>query len=564
MGSPLRGLAIGAGYFAQFHFDGWQRVEGAEIVGVCDSDSEKAQAAKELFSIDHAYSGAERAIEELQPDFLDIVTPPETHLQLVKLAATKKIAVICQKPLAPDFATACQIIDAAEAAEIRLMVHENFRFQPWHREIKKLIENGTIGDRLHSMYFRTRTGDGWGEDAYLDRQPYFREMPRLLIHETGVHFIDTFRYLAGEVESVHAILRRLNHVIAGEDSGLVTLSFANGTIGVWDANRFNESTDANPRLTFGEFLLEGNLGSIRLYGNGRITIQPLGDTEQDHHYEYSERGFAGDCVRATQQHFADCLTSGIPFETSGADYRKTLQVVEAVYKSSRSDQTIHLRNSELLRESFVDLTRPIDDKMPGVTISPARTIEQNGWNATTLSFYSHSGTHMDAPCHFIHHGANLMDQNLHDIIGPAKVIDLTPVKPHERLTVEKLGTWVNRIDEGDRLLFRTDWYHQYPGDDYRHALPRISQQLADWLVEKKVAMIGVEPPSVADVNNIDEVTQVHRTLFRGGVTIVEGLVNLDQLDAEIVDLTVLPLPIVGGDGCPVRAVARLTKERPGW
>ena len=561
MSSPLRGLAIGAGYFAPFHFDAWQRVDGAEIIGVCDSDVAKAQAARESFSIAHVYSNAEQAIDELKPDFLDIITPPETHLKLVKLAATKAIATICQKPLAPCFNTASQIVDLADAAGIRLMIHENFRFQPWHREIKKLIEDGTIGDRLHSLYFRTRTGDGWGNDAYLGRQPYFREMPRLLIYETGVHFVDTFRYLAGEVESAHAILRRLNHVIAGEDSGLVTLRFANGAIGVWDANRFNESTDANPRFTFGEFLVEGNLGSVRLYGDGRITVQLLGKAEQDHSYEFSKQGFAGDCVRATQQHFIDCLKSGEPFETSGLDYCKTLTVVEAIYDSSEADQTIQLPKAESPKPRFIDLTRTINNSMPGVTISPARTIEENGWNATTLSLYSHSGTHMDAPCHFIQHSATLMDQDLSDCIGPAKVIDLTPVKPRELLTIEKLGTWADRIGAGDRLLFRTDWSRRYPHDDYRNALPRISPQLADWLVEKKVALIGVEPPSVADVNNIEEVTQIHELLFRGGVTIVEGLINLDLLETEFVDLIVLPLRIAGGDGCPVRAVARVATEQ---
>jgi predicted dehydrogenase len=78
------------------------------------------------------------------------------------------------------------------------VVHENFRFQPWHREIKGLLEAGTVGTRLHSLTFRSRPGDGWGPGAYLNRQPYFRTMPRLLLHETGVPFIDTFRYLAGE------------------------------------------------------------------------------------------------------------------------------------------------------------------------------------------------------------------------------------------------------------------------------------------------------------------------------------------------------------------------------
>jgi predicted dehydrogenase len=214
------------------------------------------------------------------------------------------------------------------------MVHENFRFQPWHREIKRLLDAGAIGSRLHSLTFRSRPGDGWGADAYLGRQPYFRTMPRLLIYETGVHFIDTFRYLAGEVVRVSALLRRLNPVIAGEDCALLILEFAKGAVGVWDANRYNESNCPDPRYTFGEFLVEADGGSIRLASDGALTVQRLGESEQRHEYVHESRGFSGDCVHAAQQHFVDRLRDGAPFETEGAEYLKTLAVVEAIYESA--------------------------------------------------------------------------------------------------------------------------------------------------------------------------------------------------------------------------------------
>ena len=99
-------------------------------------------------------------------------------------------------------------------------------------------------------------------------------------------------------------------MIAGEDTGLLTFRFQSGAVGVWDANRYNESTAADPRYTFGEFLIEGNGGSIRLYPDGRLTVQPLGKPEVDHPYQHANRGFGGDCVFATQRHFVDCLKSG--------------------------------------------------------------------------------------------------------------------------------------------------------------------------------------------------------------------------------------------------------------
>jgi predicted dehydrogenase len=275
-------------------------------------------------------------LDKEQPDFMDIITPPETHLEFCREAFKRKIDVIVQKPLAPSIEEASQIVKEAKAAGVRLMVHENFRFQPWYREIKKLLNEKVIGEKLFSAYFRMRMGDGWGEDAYLNRQPYFRDMPRLLVYETGIHFIDTFRYLFGEVKEVYAKLRKLNPVIAGEDAGLVHFEFENGVQSVWDANRYNEPNYDNARYTFGEMLIEGNAGSLRLYPNGNITIKTLGWPERLHAYPHANINFAGDCVYATQKHFVDCLLGRTDFETSGDEYLRNIYVQEAVYASHKN------------------------------------------------------------------------------------------------------------------------------------------------------------------------------------------------------------------------------------
>ncbi len=562
---PLRGICIGAGYFSQFHFEAWQRIPDAQIVAVCDLDQAKAQQAADLLGGVEACHDVCEALDRLQPDFVDIITPPATHQALVEEAARRKIAIICQKPLALTFESASEIVAIAETHDVPLMIHENFRFQPWHREIKRLIDSGAIGSRLHNLYFRSRPGDGWGDNAYLARQPYFREMPKLLVHETGVHFIDTFRYLAGEIDETYAVLRRLNPVIQGEDAGLLTFRFASGATGVWDANRYNESNCDDPRYTFGEFLIEGNGGSIRLHADGRIMLQPLGEKEREHPYPHEHRGFGGDCVYFTQQHFVERLASKAPFETSGREYLRTLAVQEAVYESARLNQPMRPaaagqpQTSQTIlppERRIVDLSLPIDNQMRGVKITPFTTIAEMGWNSTTLSLYSHSGTHMDAPKHFLgDEGETIDHQALDACCGPAKVVNLAPVEPRELITVERLQRSLPHLEAGDRLLLRTDWSKRYGTDAYRDQLPRISLELAEWLVKKQVALIGVEPPSVADVNDMAELTAVHQTLFRGGVVIIEGLANLDQLRRPVVELIALPLRIVAGDGCPVRAIA---------
>ncbi len=207
---------------------------------------------------------------------------------------------------------------------------------------------------------------------------------------------------------------------------------------------------------------------------------------------------------------------------------------------------------------IIDLSLPIDNSMRGAEVRVAKTVAVEGWNATTLELYSHSGTHMDAPVHFIDNAATIDQQDLSVCVGPALLVDVTctgPVSPKALIRVADLERYHTQITAGSRLLLRTDWYKRCQTENYRNALPRISVELANWLVDRRVAMIGVEPPSVADVNDVDELTEVHQILFKGGVLIVEGLANLDQISTPVVQFIALPLKIVGGDGCPVRAIA---------
>lgn len=334
----LRGVAIGAGYFSHFHYDAWQRMPEVELVALCDVDRNKAEAVAAKFGIPRVYQDYRRMLDECEPDFVDIITRPETHLEIVTEAAARGLPAICQKPLAPSVDESQEMVRLAQAANAPFMVHENFRFQPWYRELKRLMDAGQLGTKLHTITFRNRAGDGHGRDAYLARQPYFQTMPRFLIFEAGIHTVDTFRYLAGEVERVWCRTRKLNPVIAGEDAGLAVFEFTSGGMGLYDANRYNESTAENPRYTFGELLFETDQGSVRLYADGRMTIQMLNESEQPHDYTHSQHGFAGDCVLTTQQHFVDCLRQKRAFETSGEEYLKSIAVQEAMYRSAASGQ----------------------------------------------------------------------------------------------------------------------------------------------------------------------------------------------------------------------------------
>jgi len=337
----LRGVCVGAGYFSRFQYEAWQRIPGVAIVALANRDLAKAQAAAAQFGIPRAYGWSElaRMLDVEQPDFIDLITPPETHLEAVRLAAARGIAIICQKPLAPTREEAAAVVATARNAGVRFMVHENWRWQPWYREIKRQLDAGAIGE-LFSIAVRMRLGDGWPADAYLVRQPFFRTYPRLLIYETGVHFLDTFRFLGGEITSVYARLQKRNPAIAGEDAGQVVCGFASGATAVLDASRFNEADTADARYTFGTVRLDGRKGHLELDLEGNLTLKPLGQPARRLDYHHERRGFAGDCVHALQQHFADRLRDGAPFESTGEDYLRTTALVEACYRSQATGQAV--------------------------------------------------------------------------------------------------------------------------------------------------------------------------------------------------------------------------------
>jgi kynurenine formamidase len=205
---------------------------------------------------------------------------------------------------------------------------------------------------------------------------------------------------------------------------------------------------------------------------------------------------------------------------------------------------------------IIDLTLTLKKDMRGVMYDVAKTIVRNGWNARTLHLYSHAGTHMDAPRHFDDKGDTIDKVDLDACVGPAWVVDIKNVQDKGQITVFHLGPFRKRIEEGDRVLLRTGWSRLADdGGRYRDNLPRVSPELAEWFAAKKIRLLGVEPPSVADINNREELTKVHQTLLDAGIVVVEGLANLDKIESERVQLYALPLKVDAGDGAPMRAIA---------
>jgi len=203
---------------------------------------------------------------------------------------------------------------------------------------------------------------------------------------------------------------------------------------------------------------------------------------------------------------------------------------------------------------ITDLTLTYEEGMRGVAFETAKTKADDGWNAKTLHLYSHAGTHMDAPFHF-----DVNDQTIDEFEVSRFVCDswVIPIDAHskQKLNLEDLGVFADLIKKGDGVILQTGWSAFVNEEKYRTELPGIHEELANWFVEKEINMLAVEPPSIADVMDIEEVTKIHEILLGGDIIIVEGLTNLDSLTKEKVRLVALPLKIKDGDGAPARVIA---------
>jgi D-apiose dehydrogenase len=336
----LRGVMIGAGYFAQFHAEGWNRISGAAIVAVADAAPGRAGEFAARWNIARAGVDVAELLDREKPDFVDIVTRPEAHLPLTELAASRGIHVICQKPMAPSWQDCLAMAAACQGAGVRLLIHENWRWQPWFREAKRVMDSGALG-KPYQLAFRHRAGDGLGPLPYR-QQPYFVQMPRLLVYETLVHHLDTGRYLAGEIDSLYCQMKRINPVIAGEDCVMIQISFASGIQGLIDGNRISGKIPTS--LAMGSFRVEGDQGMIRCSSSGRLLLTQHGKEETALSYTLPSAGYRGDSIRAAQEHYVSCLQTGQRCESEGADYLKTVAAVEACYQSAANGQVVRMED----------------------------------------------------------------------------------------------------------------------------------------------------------------------------------------------------------------------------
>lgn len=209
---------------------------------------------------------------------------------------------------------------------------------------------------------------------------------------------------------------------------------------------------------------------------------------------------------------------------------------------------------------WLDISVPLHNAMvhwpgdPPVRIENVKEIEHG--NSSTLSIISmgsHTGTHMDAPLHFIRQGISIDKMPLDTTVGRARVIE---IKDTESIKPEEIHQY--RIRSGERILFKTrNSLMAWQTDTFIEDFVFISDEAARFLVERSVRVVGVDYLSVGSFKHGG--SYVHKTLLGGGVWIIEGL-DLSRVKPGKYDLICLPLKLDQGDGAPARAILRAVRR----
>lgn len=212
-----------------------------------------------------------------------------------------------------------------------------------------------------------------------------------------------------------------------------------------------------------------------------------------------------------------------------------------------------------------DLTFSIHEGMTTFPVSwhPMVEISQLGRHhvenreTRKLVLGTHTGTHCDAPLHFVPGGETIDMVALDTLIGPAIVLDLSASRPFQKIEIQDLAS---RLGERkpERVILRYDWSDHWDRPDYYSDHPYLSEEAAGWLVDRGVRLLAMDTPMPDNPKHgrgspVD--SPIHRILLGNGVILTEYLCNLRALTQENVDLIVLPLKIAGGDGAPARCVA---------
>lgn len=319
--APLRVGMVGAGMISAYHLAAWQHCPATEVVAIADPSGPAARGRADEFAIAHVFDDAGAMM-----DAVDIAAPMEAHAGICRAAADRGIAIMCQKPLCPTLGEARALV-AEIGDRVPFAVHENWRFRPPYRAIRRWLDEGRIG-RVRAFTMEVMTG-GLVADLpdqpppALRRQPFMAGMPRFTVLEGGIHQIDTLRFLLDGLVAAGARVARLSDRVIGEDTAMILFESPDGAIGTLSTSLTVPGAAAR---SSDSLRLIGERGTIT-FRDWVLSCSDGGATETWEREAAYQASFD-----AVISQFAGWLRGETPFETTAAENLATLALVDDVYR----------------------------------------------------------------------------------------------------------------------------------------------------------------------------------------------------------------------------------------
>lgn len=322
---------IGAGTMARVHAKAYKDMANAEVVAVCDTRLEAAEALAKQHSA-QAFESIEKLLRQVEVDVVDVCTPTQTHLKYVKAAAAEGKHVVCEKPLGRTIGQAQEAVRACEEAGVMLFVAHVLRWFPEFRKLHDLIVGGAIGDVAEVRTSRCSAYPRGADDWFADMKNSGGVVLDMIIHD-----FDWLRWCFGKVKRVYA--RGLaDSNIPLTDYALVTLRFENGVIA------HVEGSWARPGGFYTRVEAAGTEGLLAFSSADSVPLviekkQPEGAGGG---VPVPESPTATSPYYQELAHFIDCLEQGRTPEVRGEDGLEAVRIAEAALRSISSGQPVAL------------------------------------------------------------------------------------------------------------------------------------------------------------------------------------------------------------------------------
>ena len=339
-GRDVRIALVGCGRISGNHFDAFRKIDGLQLVGVCDSVAERARAAAEANGVP-AFTSYEEMLHAVACDAVAICTPSGLHPQHGVMAAKLGKHVITEKPMAISLAAADELVQACDAAGVHLFVVKQNRLNAPIQLLKRAIDKGRFG----RIYLANTTVRWTRPQEYYDQAPWRGtwEFDGGAFMNQASHYVDLIQWLVGPVESVMAKTATLARRIEAEDTGIAVLKFRNGALGTIEVTMLTY-----PRNLEGSITILGEKGSAKISGTAvnRVETWQFADYDDDDKlietattnppnvYGFGHEAYYRNVLRV--------LRGEATPDTDGRAGRKSLELILGIYESAKTGNDVPL------------------------------------------------------------------------------------------------------------------------------------------------------------------------------------------------------------------------------